>query len=61
VIKIKVMITIEIIAMIWAMITSFYGLIAKISGTSTLGTLLIKFISFITFIWFGYKLILLIP
>ena len=55
------MITIEIIAMIWAMITSFYGLIAKISGTSALGTLLIKFISLITFIWFGYKLILLIP
>jgi hypothetical protein len=53
--------TIEIITMIWAMITSFYGLIAKISGTSTLGTLLIKFISLITFIWFGYKLILLIP
>jgi hypothetical protein len=53
--------TIEIIAMIWAMITSFYGLIAKVSGTSALGTLLIKFISLITFIWFGYKLILLIP
>jgi Na+(H+)/acetate symporter ActP len=53
--------TIEIIAMIWAMITSFYGLIAKVNGVSTLGMLLIKFISFITFIWFGYKLILLIP
>jgi hypothetical protein len=56
-----IMQTIEIIAMIWAMITSFWCLIAKVSGASTLGTLLIKFISLITFIWFGYKLILLIP
>jgi Na+(H+)/acetate symporter ActP len=53
--------TIEIITMIWAMITSFWCLIAKVSGAGTLGMLLIKFISFITFIWFGYKLILLIP
>jgi len=53
--------TIEIIAMIWAMITSFYGLIAKVSGTSTLGTLLIKFISLITSTYFFHKLILLIP
>jgi hypothetical protein len=55
------MITIEIIAMIWAMITSFYGLIAKVNNASAFFILLIKFISFITFIWFGYKLILLIP
>jgi hypothetical protein len=53
--------TIEIISMIWAMITSFYGLIAKVNGVSALGTLVIKFVSLITFIWFGYKLILLIP
>jgi hypothetical protein len=53
--------TIEIISMIWAMITSFYGLIAKVNGVSALGTLVIKFVSLITFIWFSYKLILLIP
>jgi Na+(H+)/acetate symporter ActP len=53
--------TIEIIAMIWAVIMSFYGLIAKVNGASALGTLVIKFVSLITFIWFGYKLILLIP
>jgi hypothetical protein len=55
------MITIEIIAMIWAMVTSFYGLIAKVNNASVFVVLVIKFISFITFIWFGYKLILLIP
>ena len=53
--------TIEIISMIWAVIMSFYGLIAYIKGANALGTLVIKFISLITFIWFGYKLILLIP
>jgi hypothetical protein len=53
--------TIEIIAMIWAVIISFYALIAKVNGVNVLSLYLIKFISFITFIWFGYKLILLIP
>ena len=47
--------------MIWAVIMSFYGLIAKVNGASALGTLVIKFVSLITFIWFSYKLILLIP
>lgn len=53
--------TIEIIAMIWALIMAFYALIAKVNGANVLGTLFIKFVSLITFVWFSYKLILLIP
>ena len=53
--------TIEIIAMIWALIMSFYAIIANIKGTNALGTLFIKFVSLITVVWFSYKLILLIP
>ena len=53
--------TIEIIAMIWAMIISFYALVAKVNGVNALVILFIKFVSLITVVWFGYKLILLIP
>jgi hypothetical protein len=53
--------TIETIAMIWAMIISFYALVAKVNGANTLGILVIKFVSLVTFVWFSYKLILLIP
>ena len=53
--------TIEIISMIWAVLTAFYILMANISGVNILFTLLIKLMSLITIIWFGYKLIQLLP
>jgi hypothetical protein len=55
------MATIEIIAYIWAFIMSFYGVIGKVTGVNALGILLIKLFSFITMIYFGWKLILMLP
>lgn len=55
------MITIKIISMVWALIMSFYALIAKLSGVSTFTGLVIKVLSLITLIYFGVELIKIVP
>lgn len=55
------MLTIKIIAMIWALVMSFYALIAKLTGVSQPTALLIKALSLITLIYFGSELIKIIP
>ncbi len=53
--------TVEIIAMIWAVIISLHILFGKITGASAVVILGIKFLSLITILWFGYKLLMLVP
>jgi hypothetical protein len=53
--------TLEIVVMIWTLIINFYGLISKISGTNHFIAVTIKFLCLISFIYFGAKLINLIP
>jgi Na+(H+)/acetate symporter ActP len=55
------MITIKIISMVWALIMSFYALIAKLSGVSPLMVMLIKALSLISLIYFGSELFKIIP
>lgn len=52
--------TLEIIAMIWAIIISLHILFGKITGASTVVILGIKFLSLITVLWFVYKLLRII-
>jgi hypothetical protein len=53
--------TLNIITMLWALITSFFLLFTNITGIGIFTKLIIKFLCLITVIWFGYKLILLLP
>jgi hypothetical protein len=53
--------TIEVIATIYGLLAGLFGMIAKVNGTGVIGTLVVKLASFISFIWFGYKLLMIIP
>ena len=55
------MLTIKIIAIVWALFMSFFTLIAKLSGISPFVGLLIRALSLITLIYFGSELIKIIP
>ena len=55
------MITIKIIALSWTVLMSMFQLVAKVSGTGVLGTMIIKLLSFITLLWAGLELLRMLP
>jgi len=55
------MITLKVIALVWTILMSTYALVAKINGTGTLGTLIIKLLSLVTLIYSGYELLQMLP
>ena len=55
------MITIKVIALGWTVLMSMFQLVAKVSGTGVLGTMIIKLLSFITLLWAGLELLRMLP
>ena len=55
------MITIKIIALGWTVLMSMFQLVAKVSGTGVLGTMIIKLLSLATLIYSGYELLQMLP
>jgi Na+(H+)/acetate symporter ActP len=56
------MITIKIIAMIWAVLMGLFWMVAKISGMGgVVGQMVVKLLSVITVMYFGYELFKMLP
>ena len=55
------MIIIKAIALCWTIVTSTFGLAARVNGTGALGTMIIKLFSFITLLWAGLELLRMLP
>lgn len=53
--------TIEIIAMVWSVLGSFFILVAKLTGVNPFIGILMKFLSLVTIIYFGWRIVILIP